>query len=168
MAKVLLQTKELVKELMLEKFVHIIDGEIPKTYPILCSSIPELMPCDYCWLWMLPNGITLCLKHISISRLSNIRYRFALLSERPKVIHIPNSLSLKDRVMKTITYKRPESTNIHTNEIVVEFVGPNFNREEEFGFWECVEETAPISTFSQKRAQNAEKMAEKINKKYLK
>lgn len=37
MVKLLLQTKELVKELMLEKFAHIIDGEIPKTYPILCK-----------------------------------------------------------------------------------------------------------------------------------
>ena len=66
MVKLLLQTKELVKELMLEKFAHIIDGEIPKTYPILCKSLPELLHCSYCWLWILPNGTTICMYFIEI------------------------------------------------------------------------------------------------------
>ena len=48
MLKVLLQTKELVKELMLDKFAHVIEGEIPQTYPILCKDIPELLHSSYC------------------------------------------------------------------------------------------------------------------------
>jgi len=177
MVKVLLQTKELVKELMLEKFVHIIDGEIPPTYPLLSKSIPELALCDYCWLWLLPNGLTICL-YFSNTNLATLGYRFALLRERPKVIHILDTLTLKDRVVKTINYKRLEfDTTTNTKSLsssrygtVIEFIGYCNNLEAEIGYWECAEEIAISSNSYQNHVQTRTNQAvdtiTSINKKY--
>ena len=179
MLKVLLQTKELVKELMLDKFAHVIEGEIPQTYPILCKNIPELLHSSYCWLWILPNGATICMYFIDYSRVTDDGYRFALLKEMPKAIYLTNSLGLKDRVIKTMAYKRLEfdtSSNSakasYSYGTVIEFTGYCLNPEAEIGFWECDDQmgTDPNSpqAFSQSRTnQAAEKMAS-INKKYHK
>ena len=181
MIKLLLQTKELVKELMVEKFGHIFNGEIPPTYPILCSPFPELIPCDYCWLWLLHDGMTICLRYISTSRMCSIDtgYHFSLLKERPKTINIPNALSIEDRVIKTLGYQRFEFnsrlnsiTTSKTYGTAIEFIGPCQDLEQEIGFWECDNElpTPSNSTqhLSQQRIQQAQEMAERINQKYHK
>ena len=177
MVKVLLQTKELVKELMLEKFVHIIDGEIPPTYPLLSKSIPELALCDYCWLWLLPNGLTICL-YFSNTNLTTLGYRFALLRERPKVIHIPDTLTLKDRVIKTISYQRHEFDTATESVgwsspkygMVIEFTGYCHDTEAEIGFWECAEEVnipdKSPQNFAKLRANQTAETITSINKKY--
>ena len=177
MVKLLLQTQELVKELMLEKFAHIIDGEIPKTYPILCKAIPELLHCSYCWLWILPNGATICMYFIDPTKMTDDGYRFALLKEMPKAIHLTKSLNLKDRIIKTIAYKRLEFDNL-TNSTkasfyhgtVIEFAGYCTNLEAEIGFWECAEEIGTASHspqgFSQLRTNQAAEKAKSINQKY--
>lgn len=116
---------------------------------------------------------------IDSSKLANDGYRFALLRETPKVIHITNSLSLKDRVIKTMEYKRLEfdtatksakaSSSYGT---VIEFTGPCIDIEAETGFWECDAEIEMDSNspqgFAKLRTSQATKMAQSINKKYHK
>ena len=104
-------------------------------------------------------------------------YRFALLKEMPKAIHLTKSLNLKDRIIKTINYKRLEFDN-STNSTkasfnhgtVIEFIGYCTNLETEIGFWECDYEmgTDPNSpqAFSQLRTNQAAEKATSINQKY--